>query len=98
MQLLNPVTYRQKIHTIKETFAHDKMHTFNVLFTDSLENVKKVNYSLTQKVAETVALEQRLTTAECENRAVSNKLYRHNELTKASKVIRKKLRKIDYHE
>ena len=41
---------------------------------------------MTQKVAETVALEQRLTTAECQNRAVSNKLYRHNELTQASKV------------
>ena len=60
--------------------------------TNSSRNVKKVNYSLTQKVAETVALEQRLTTAECQNRAVSNKLYRHNELTKASKVIRNKLR------
>jgi len=45
----------------------------------------KVNYSLTQKVAETVALEQRLTTAECQNRAVSNKLNRHHELTQASK-------------
>ena len=47
---------------------------------------KTVNYSLTQKVAETVALEQRLTTAECQNRAVTNKLHRHNELTQASKV------------
>ena len=41
---------------------------------------------MTQKVAETVALEQRLTTAECQNRAVTNKLHRHNELTQASKV------------
>jgi len=54
-------------------------------YVSAKESHDKVNYSLTQKVAETVALEQRLTTAECQNRAVSNKLYRHNELTKASK-------------
>jgi len=54
-------------------------------YVSAKDSHDKVNYSLTQKVAETVALEQRLTTAECQNRAVSNKLYRHNELTKASK-------------
>lgn len=69
------------------------MHIFIDVQHKFFSKCKKVNYSLTQKVAETVALEQRLTTAECQNRAVSNKLYRHNELTKASKVVRNKLRK-----
>lgn len=46
---------------------------------------EKVNQSLVGRIAETVSLEQRLTSAYCENVAVSNKLQRHKDLTNASK-------------
>merc|ERR1712227_28829 len=45
---------------------------------------EKVNNSLNEKVAETIMLEQRLSSAQCQNRATTNKLQRHLEMTKQS--------------
>jgi len=45
---------------------------------------EKVNHSLMEKVAATTILNQRLSSAQCQNRAVQNKLQRHKEMTKQS--------------
>merc|ERR1711892_699689 len=45
---------------------------------------EKVNHSLMEKVAATAILNQRLSSAQCQNRAVQNKLQRHKEMTKQS--------------
>jgi len=49
------------------------------------ELADKVHWSLAQKVAETVSLEQRLTSAECVNRSLMNKLDRKVLMTECSK-------------
>lgn len=45
---------------------------------------EKVNNSLMEKVAATTILNQRLSSAQCQNRAVQNKLQRHKEMTRQS--------------
>ena len=45
---------------------------------------EKVNNSLMEKVAATTILNQRLSSAQCQNRAVQNKLQRHKEMTSQS--------------
>ena len=45
---------------------------------------ENVNNSLMEKVAATTILNQRLSSAQCQNRAVQNKLQRHKEMTRQS--------------
>jgi len=64
---------------------HENKSLINCAYIRQADLAEKVQAALSLKVAHTVSLEQRLTSAECQNRSLANKLNRKILMTESSK-------------